>query len=382
MAQDHKRLLDHIRALLHRRFPQGWSDVQLIPLQGDASDRRYYRLLFPAATEGTASLVVMRLARPYTAGELPFVNVQRYLALKGVPVPDIVYDDAAHGLILLEDLGDVTLEAALRGATEGQIDQWYRQALDLLLRLQGPGAPVSQGSCVAFRLAFDVEKLMWELDFFTTHMLQGLCGRLLPASHAAELRGQFWKICSILARQPRVLTHRDYHSRNLMLQGERLRVIDFQDARLGPCQYDVASLLNDSYVMLPSWVRDSLLTYYFERKSAMEGHALDRETFLRLFDYMSLQRNLKALGTFAFQIVVKGNPRYRSAIPTTLQHLQRTLSRRPELQPLTDLLEEHLLVAVPVALRGGERHSLDRSPARSGKNLGTTESALADDRPS
>jgi len=348
--EDHQLLIEHLRALLHRRFPQVSPNLQLVPLQGDASDRRYYRLLFPTPVEGTASLVVMRLAHPYTAGELPFVNIQRYLALKGIPVPAIVCDAAAHGLIVLEDLGDVTLEAALQEASEPQIDRWYRQALDLLIRLQDPEAPTSRASCVAFRLAFDVEKLMWELDFFTTHMLQGLCARTLPASHAVELRGQFWKICAILARQPRVLTHRDYHSRNLMLQGERLRVIDFQDARLGPCQYDLASLLNDSYVKLPASVRNSLLTYYVERRSAMDGNSLDRDAFLQIFDYVSLQRNLKALGTFAFQIAVKGNPRYRSAIHTTLDHLQRTLSRHSELQPLTELLEEHLLAAVPTGL--------------------------------
>jgi hypothetical protein len=195
---------------------------------------------------------------------------------------------------------------------------------------------------------------------------------MLPKSKAAALRSQFWKICTMLARQPRVLTHRDYHSRNLMVQGQRLRVIDFQDARLGPCQYDVASLLNDSYVMLPSQVRDSLLSYFVERKMGLDDHALDRSAFQQIFDYMSLQRNLKALGTFAFQIMVKGNLRYTSAIPITLAHLQRTLAQHPELQPLTDLLQEHLLMAVPAALRAVGRHIPDTSPARSSKSRDTT----------
>jgi aminoglycoside/choline kinase family phosphotransferase len=364
MRRDDEHLIDHVRALLQAHFPQAWPEGQLIPLQGDASDRRYYRLLLSAPVAGFTSLVVMRLARPYTAGELPFVNVQRYLALTGIPVPHIVCDDAAHGVIVLEDLGDVTLEAALRGASAPQIDGWYRQALDLLLRLQHPVAPPPRRSCVAFRLAFDVEKLMWELDFFMTHMLQGLCGQTLASSEAAALRGQFRRICAILARQPRVFTHRDYHSRNLMVQGQRLRVIDFQDARLGPCQYDLASLLNDSYVELPPDVRERLLTYYLERKSALDGCALDRHAFRHLFDYMGLQRNLKALGTFAFQIAVKGNPRYGPAIAITLRHLQRTLGQHPELQRLRDLLEKHLFAAVPVALRGAETHNPDRSPAR------------------
>lgn len=363
MTQDDRLLLDHIRTLLHPRFPAMWPDVRLIPLQGDASDRRYYRLLFLSPVEGIASLVIMRLACPYTSSELPFVNVQRYLALKGIPVPAIVRDDAAHGLIVLEDLGDVTLEAALREGSDQQIDRWYRQALDLLLLLQQPDATAARDACVAFGLAFDVEKLLWELDFFTMHMLRGMCGQTLSVSHAAALHQQFWQICTILAREPRVLAHRDYHSRNLMVQDERLRVIDFQDARLGPCQYDLASLLNDSYVRLPADLRQSLLTYYIEGKSAMDGATIDRTAFMRIFDYMCVQRNLKALGTFAFQLTVKGNPRYSPAIPITLGHLQRTLTQHPELQPLTELLEEHLWAAVPAALADAGRRIPDTSPA-------------------
>jgi hypothetical protein len=364
MTRDDGFLIDHLYTLLHKRFPQAWSTVQLFPLQGDASDRRYYRLCFPTPVEGLTSLVVMRLARHYVAGELPFVNIQRYLARQGIPVPHIVCDDAAHGVVVLEDLGDVTLEAALQGASAGQMYGWYTQALDLLLRLQHPETPMPRSSCVAFHLAFDVEKFMGELDFFSTHMLQSLCGQTLPRSHAIALRGQFWKICTLLARQPRVLTHRDYHSRNLMVQGERLRVIDFQDARLGPCQYDLASLMNDSYVMLPAPVRESLLTYFIERKSRCDGYVLDRDAFRQVFDYTSLQRHLKALGTFAFQIVVKGNQRYSAAIPITLHHLQRTLVQHPELRPLTDLLEEHLWAAVPTAQRGVEGHNPDAFPAQ------------------
>src|SRR5262245_44553657 len=226
----------HLRVLIDRVFPGKHADFQVQALQGDASDRRYYRLIFATEIEGMTSLVLMRLARPYTAGELPFVNVQRYLSLKQIPVPDVFWDDSTHGLVLLEDLGDVTLEAALQGASREQTSHWYRQALDVLLRLQHPESVASRASCVAFGLAFDVEKLMWELDFCLTHMIEQLCAQQLTSGYQAALRGQFWKITAILARQPRVLTHRDYHSRNLMVQQDRLRVIDFQDARLGPCQ--------------------------------------------------------------------------------------------------------------------------------------------------
>jgi N-acetylmuramate 1-kinase len=194
-----------------------------------------------------------------------------------------------------------------------------------------------------------VEKLMWELDFFLEYMIKHLCVRQLKSRDEAALRGQFWKITAMLARQPRVLTHRDYHSRNLMLRQDRLRVIDFQDARLGPCQYDLASLLYDSYVVLPADLREELLTYYLEQKAMIDGRPFDRESFLRVFDYTCLQRNLKALGTFAFQTVAKRTNRYVEAIPPTLSYIQEHLSRHPELHRLRDLLEEYLFAAVPNA---------------------------------
>jgi aminoglycoside/choline kinase family phosphotransferase len=363
-AGDEAWLLDHVCALLRAHLGRALPACRLVPLLGDASDRRYYRVLWDSSVDGMASRVVMRLARPYTDGELPFVNVQRYLALKGVPVPQIVCEDAAHGVLVLEDLGDLTLEAAVQGATPAQLDTWYRQALDILLTIQAPAAPVSPATCVAFRLAFDVDKLMGELDFFVAHMLERLCGQRLSTHAQTALRGQFWRLCAILARQPRVLAHRDYHSRNLMLQGDRLRVIDFQDARLGPCQYDLASLLCDSYVMLPDAVREALLAYYLERKAIADGHSPDRQAFLQVFDYMCLQRHLKALGTFAYQITARGNPRFHSAIPITLAHLQRNLANHPELSSLRALLDEHLFAVAPAALRDAERRTPDTSPAR------------------
>jgi N-acetylmuramate 1-kinase len=354
----------HLRALVERVFPGEPVDFQVRPLPGDASSRRYYRLHFAAAVNGISSLVLMCLAQPYTGGELPFVNVQRYLSCKRIPVPDILWDDSAHGFILLEDLGDVTLEAALQGASRAQLAGWYRQALDILLALQYPESVAPRASCVAFRLAFDVEKLLWELDFFLTHTIKQLCAQRLTPVEEASLRGQFWKIAAKLARQPRVLTHRDYHCRNLMLRRDRLYAIDFQDARLGPYQYDLASLLYDSYVMLPADLREELLTYYLEQKTARDGYALDRKAFVQVFDYMCLQRNLKALGTFAFQTTAKHTQRYTAAIPPTLSYIRANLARHPELRQLRDLLEVYLFAAIPTVPQDAEKHTPDRSPAR------------------
>jgi aminoglycoside/choline kinase family phosphotransferase len=363
--------IEDLRRLLQKLFPGGPPPFQVIPLRGDASDRQYYRLRFPSPIDGLTSLVLMHLSQLYTAGELPFVNVQRYLALKGLSVPHLYADDAVHGFVVLEDLGDVTLECASQNASQEQIGQWYRQALDMLLTMQNPESQAPRASCVAFRLAFDVDKFMWELDFFLTHMVQGLCGQRLTMAEETALRGQFWKLAADLARQPRVLTHRDYHSRNLMLHEGHLRVIDFQDARLGPCHYDLASLLYDAYVVLPSELRSELLDYYLDGKDSMDGYPANRDTFLHIFDYMCLQRHLKALGTFGFQIAVKHNTRYAAAIPVTLGYVQRHLAGHPELHQLKDLLETYLFAACAGGLPGVERHTPDNFPTHSGKSPDT-----------
>jgi aminoglycoside/choline kinase family phosphotransferase len=353
----------HLQALVDTVFPGKPTDFQVWPLLGDASDRRYYRLRFETPVNGLTSVVLMHLAKPYTAGELPFANVQRYLSSKGIPVPALLCDDSLHGFVLLEDLGDVTLQDALQGASREQIASAYGEALDILLALQYPASVAPRGGCVAFCLAFDVEKLMWELDFFLTHMIKQLCSRQLTSADEAALRGQFWKISSLLACQPRVLTHRDYHSRNLMCHQGRLRVIDFQDARLGPCQYDLASLLYDAYVVLPRDLREALLTYYRERKASIDGYQ-DHDGFLQVFDYMCLQRHLKPRGTFAFQTVVKQNQRYTSAIPTTLGYIQDNLAKHPELHQLRRLLEEYLFAIVATVLPDVGTHTPDKSPIR------------------
>jgi aminoglycoside/choline kinase family phosphotransferase len=111
-------------------------------------------------------------------------------------------------------------------------------------------------------------------------------------------------------------------------------------------------------------MREELLTYYLEQKSARDGHALNRESFVQVFDYMCLQRNLKALGTFAFQTAVKHTPRYMAAIPPTLSYIRINLARHAELCQLSDLLEVYLFAAVPNAPRDAEKHTPDRSLAR------------------
>jgi aminoglycoside/choline kinase family phosphotransferase len=165
---------------------------------------------------------------------------------------------------------------------------------------------------------------------------------LSPSARIA-LQVEWAVIARELAAEERVLCHRDYHSRNLMLHDGRLHIIDFQDARLGPDTYDLASLLRDSYVDIGDLELDDLIAYFLalKHRDGAAGPA-DASEFRRRFDLMALQRNLKALGTFGYQTTTRGNPVYIQYIPRTLRYARRALEHYPRFARLQGLLAEHV----------------------------------------
>ena len=140
-----------------------------------------------------------------------------------------------------------------------------------------------------------------------------------------------------LASEPRVLCHRDYHSRNLMLRDGSLYIIDFQDARMGPDTYDLVSLLRDSYVDINDRELDDLIAYFLALKRSDDVRT-SADEFRRRFDLMALQRNLKALGTFGYQTTARSNPVYIQYIPRTLRYVATALERQPRFARLHGLL--------------------------------------------
>jgi len=157
-----------------------------------------------------------------------------------------------------------------------------------------------------------------------------------------EMRGYLLDLCQILSNQRQYLNHRDYHSRNIMVKDGDLRFLDFQDARMGPCQYDLSSLLRDSYIVLDNKLVDDLIEYYISQKEMIEGESIDRNEFRRIFDYMSVQRNLKAVGTFAYQKMAKGSDRYLEHIPPTLNYVKVNLEKYEAFSGLKKILYKYL----------------------------------------
>jgi aminoglycoside/choline kinase family phosphotransferase len=270
----------------------------------------------------------------------PFVDVQRYLAGIGVRVPAIHAFEPADGLMVLEDLGDEMLETRLlAGAAAAPL---YQAAVDQLARLRA-AAEARPGGCVAFGRAFDAELYRWELDHFLEWGLEAWKGgRLSPAERAVVDR-DFDRIAAALAAEPRGFTHRDYQSRNLMVlpSGEQA-VIDFQDALLGPRQYDLVALLRDSYVELPAALVDALLERYLAALAAAGGPRLEPGPFRATFDLLTVQRKLKDAGRFVFIDRVKKNPGFLPSIPASLRYVREALARRPELAELQAVLARHV----------------------------------------
>src|SRR5205809_5098859 len=236
--------------------------ARVVPLTGDASDRKYFRVI-PA--DGS-SIVLALHAGPIEFASLPFANVAVLLQAVPLPVPVVVGHSDALGIIALQDLGDVTLQAHLGAASPGEHAALYRQAVSLIELLQRRGAELASDRHLPYRMAFDVEKLTWELEFFVKYFVEGYRGATLAPADRAALQHEWARIVGELAAEPRVLCHRDYHSRNLMLHDGNLYIIDFQDARLGPDTYDLVSLLRDSYVDISERQLDDLVAYFLALK--------------------------------------------------------------------------------------------------------------------
>ena len=212
-ASDHSDLRDRIDRYLQL---SGLSTrgARVVPLTGDASDRRYIRVIL---NDGE-SVVLAVHAGPIDFKALPFANVAELLERMSLPVPTILGHSDAEGIVAQSDLGDVTLQAHLGAASASEHAALYREAVALIERMQRRGRELASDRYLPYRVAFDVEKLTWELDFFARHFVEAYRGALLTPAGRRALSEEWQTIVSELASDPRVLCHRDYHSRNLIFR--------------------------------------------------------------------------------------------------------------------------------------------------------------------
>ena len=316
--------------------------LECLLLKGDASDRNYYRAtyLLNTSPDRPRSIIIMQLAR--LEPEPDFNCMQKFLKKMDIPVPDILRFDVERGLLFLMDCGDTHLADKIE-AEPKNIVYWYQKAIEIIVTFHTRATENLTSDCPAKNLFFDEKKLMWEMDFMLEHYVQGILKNTLSFDEKNKTREALGTLCKALSDQDRVFTHRDYHSRNIMIHNGKLKVIDFQDARMGPCQYDLASLLKDSYIVIEESVRKELLEYYIECMQR-DGREIKRDPFYKIFDWMSVQRNLKAIGTFAYQSKILGNDRYLQYVEPTLEYIKKTLENRRDLEFLVPALNS----AIPI----------------------------------
>jgi N-acetylmuramate 1-kinase len=301
-------------------------------LAGDASTRRFYRLFLP---EG-GTRVVMDYGAPFE-GETDDVRLTRIFEQAMLPVPRLFCSLPEAGALVLEDLGDATLESALVRAASGDRptrNELLHAAVRLAADIATRGTDALVRSDRSHGPALDAERFLFEMRFFLEHYVGGFLGR--PEA-AAKIRPEVEGLAVAAAAHPRVLCHRDYHSRNIMVRASgELALVDIQDARWGPDTYDLVSLLCDAYVDLGVDETSELSGCYWK---LLPGTA-DVAALRQRFDIVAAQRMLKALGTFGYQIGVLGRDRYRSAIPRTVERLARLLPSRSATAPLGKILSE------------------------------------------
>lgn len=307
---------DELRAWLARTCPD--ADGPLIPITGDASFRRYFRI-----TTDAGRRIVMD-APPERESTQPFVDIAGRLEAAGVTAPRVLASDRDRGFLLLSDLGD---RLYLDELDDHSADPLYDDALAALVRMQGDiptsGLP-----------PYDAARLDAEMDLFPVWFLGEHLG--LGADRIGEdPKATFDALTAAALEQPRVFVHRDYHSRNLMvLAQDNPGVLDFQDAVAGPVTYDLVSLLRDCYIRWPDERVIAWISRYREAALARGVELPDRDTLRRWFDLMGAQRHLKAVGIFARLWHRDGKPRYLADIPRTWGYIEALFGRYAELEPL------------------------------------------------
>lgn len=311
----------------------GVKNGPLAALTPDASTRKYFRVGWK---KGTAVAAVYPEA--FDPDFHPYLDVTNLFLKCAIPVPEIYLVDGGAGIIIQEDLGDKQLFRVFDNESEEQCEEFKEEAIRLIARIQKATETAQEMNSISSRLAFDEAKLAWELDFFFEHYFGSLRKERFSHAETAEIKAELNDLAAELAAAPRVLCHRDYHCANLMVDSKnRLRIVDHQDARMGPASYDLVSFLLDRQPAPPSLAELRGYRLFFLEERRKQGlDALDPDDFAHEFRLMAIQRCLKATGTFSYQTAVCGRGVfYESYIRPTLQIVVQSaiwLDRFPALQ--------------------------------------------------
>jgi len=297
--------------------------TNLQPASADASFRQYFRV---TSNKDNKTYIIMD-APPEKEDCRPFLQVTELIRNIGVNAPAILSMDLKRGFLLLDDLGS---KPYLDHLDENNADELYIDAIDALIKMQRIDAILP---------VYDEQRLQTEIDLFETWYLNRHLNIQLSRTQKALLNKVFKSLIQNALEQPQVFVHRDYHSRNLMITEENNPgVIDYQDAVIGPISYDLVSLFKDCYIEWPREKIELWLELYLARITP--ARFIDRQTLVRWFDLMGVQRHLKVLGIFARLNYRDGKAQYLNDLPLTLKYIVDTCDLYDELHPLKLLLEK------------------------------------------
>jgi len=301
-------------------------------LTADASTREYFRIGWKGSTA-----VACVYPEAFDPADQNYLDVTRLFLKSGLPVADVYDHDGASGIIVLEDLGNRILRDEMMGDDVTKRSRLRNEAISLIARIQAATDPAFEMDSIASRLKFDIEKLEWELGFFKEHFFETYLKSPLSEADNTRLSAEFHELSAELETFATVLCHRDFHAANLMLDPQnRMRIIDHQDARMGSPAYDLVSLLLDRITDLPSreWLAEKR-AFFLDMRVKLGLPRLDTDEFAYEFRLQTIQRCLKAAGTFSFQSVNRGKTYFIPFIkPMLLISIRacESLGRFPEIR--------------------------------------------------
>jgi len=313
--------LTQLKQWLEQLSANTYTDLQ--PASADASFRQYFRV---HNNKDNKTYIVMD-APPKNEDCRPFLQITELIRNIGVNAPAIISMDLKQGFLLLDDLGN---KPYLDQLNETNADNLYIDAIDALIKMQ---------TIDAILPSYDRQLLQSEMALFETWYLNRHLDIQLNKTQQAILSSVFDTLIENAIKQPQVFVHRDYHSRNLMLtEKNNPGVIDYQDAVIGPITYDLVSLFKDCYIEWPREKVELWLELYLARITP--ARLIDKQTLMRWFDLMGVQRHLKVLGIFARLNYRDGKTQYLNNLPLTLKYILDTCKLYEELHPLELLLKK------------------------------------------
>ncbi len=339
MEANDRRIANWTRRAIEAKW-HGANVGQLVPLRGDVSTRRFWRVAIRDASDAPASAIAIDLgpedlplyARalelyPRPLPEPPWINLHWFLTSLGAPVPALYDWSTPDRMLLVEDVGSLPLFDAAR-ANPAKAADLYREAVRELMRFHIDGSANANRECLAFQVAYEDRLFTWEMRRFIEFGLDAVA----PGTDTRAIETDVASLARELGKLPRVFSHRDFHGNNIFLQGDlaspAIRIIDFQDALMAPAAQDLAVLLTtrDTSDLISPAMEERLLDFYFTGLLRRGIETMSRDAFLKSYAMCVLQHALKCIGLFVF-LDREGKHEYAAYIPYALAQARRMLAR-------------------------------------------------------